>query len=488
MIQMRINQLIQYGLDNQLLNLDDSFYATNKLLDIFKIKDFSSKSVESIDYNVLMNDLIAYALEKSIIEKDTLFERDAFEARLIDCLLPRPSELNRMFRLKYKKSPQQATFFYHEFSKNSRFIKLDRIDQNIKYNYPGKYGDLDITLNLSRPEKASIDFTNLSIEEDQYPLCPLCMENIGMYQNALMEPRMNHRPISITVNNEKDQWAMFYSPYAYFNEHLVVFRKEHIKMYMNDQAFEEMVDFVNKFPHYFIGLNSGLPIVGGSILSHHHFQAGRYDFPIEKARVVKKYKVNRVSIEVLDWPVATIRLIGNNENRLLDTVHYIYENWKKYHNESLKIFSETSQVHQSITPFVKLDGLKFNFYMVFRNNFTNDDLPHGLFHPSPEKFHIKKENIGLFEVMGMAILPGRLVEEIELIKDVLLKNKSLNDYRQLDKHADWIKEMMSKSLPDNLDEYIKMEIGRIFEQMLEDVNVFKYGDQKDFISFVEKAI
>ena len=488
MMNERLNQLLQYGIKHQLIQSDDVYYAVNRLLKILNSDIFKREIVEDLDYDLIMKDLIDYAFNNNIITINSTSERDAFEAQIIDCLLPRPSELNRLFRNKYKKSPQQATKFFHDLSIHSNYIKLKRIEKNLNYKYPSKYADLDITINLAKPEKDPLEIKKANTNNDQYPKCPICMENVGMYQTPSLDPRMNHRAVSITVNNEKDAWAMHYSPYAYFNEHLIVLRKEHTKMYVNDKTFEELVDFVNKFPHYLIGSNAGLPIVGGSILSHHHFQGGRYDFPIEKARVLKKYKTNRVTIEVLDWPMSTIRLVGNNENRLLDVAHYIFENWKKYNNEALQIYAHTNEDHNTVTPIVKLDGLKFNFYMVFRNNYSSKDLPFGLFHPRPDLFHIKKENIGLIEVMGLAILPGRLKEELEMIKEVISLKKDIFDYPELSKHSLWIESLKSKELPSDIDEYLKMEIGKKFEQILEDCNVFKFGEQKDFISFIEKAI
>lgn len=488
MINQRINQLINYGIKNNLLESDDKFYSANRMLKIFNLRHFTWEETKDISFEELIHDMTDYALEKKILESDTINERDAFEAMLIDCLLPRPSDLNRIFRSHYKKSPQQATKFFHDFSLKTNYIKTSRIEKNLVYQYPGKYGDLDITINLSKPEKDPMDIKKASMDKTKYPTCPLCMENVGVYQSTALAPRSNHRVVSLSLNNEKETWGMQYSPYAYFNEHVIVLRKKHSDMYVNDKSFDELIDFVNKFPHYLIGSNAGLPIVGGSILSHHHFQGGRHVFPMEKARVVKKYKKNRVRIEILDWPMPVIRFVSNNENRLLDVVKNIFQYWQSYSDEKLNIKAHTDQDHNTVTPIVRVDGANFNFYMILRNNQTTKDLPYGLYHPDPKRFHIKKENIGLIEVMGLAILPGRLLEELEMIKEVLLNGKLVSDFPELKKHEEWVKDLKSKPLPEDLDQFLKMEIGHIFEQVLEDANVFKFGSRDDLLSFVEKAI
>ena len=346
---------------------------------------------------------------------------------------------------------------------------------------------MDITINLSKPEKDPLDIKNQLNNHDKYPLCPLCMENVGLYQTDSLAPRSNHRVVSLTLNHEVDKWGMQFSPYAYFNEHLIVLRKDHSPMYVNKKTFAELIDFINKFPHYLIGSNAGLPVVGGSILNHHHFQGGNYDFPIEKAQVLASFKKRRLKIEVLDWPMAAIRVIGNNENNLLDMVEQIYDFWLNYSNEELNIFAKTSEIHNTVTPIVKLDGASYNFYLIFRNNYSDEFNPYGMYHVNPKRFHIKKENIGLIEAMGMAILPGRLLKELDMIKEVLIQGKDIADYPELTKHQDWIDSLKTKEI-DDLDSFLKEELGRIFEEILEDCNTFKNGTKEDFIDFVNKAI
>lgn len=490
MINKKINELIAYAKKHLHLGLDDDYYAANRIMYLLKLNHFTKEEVlEDIDFFEVIEYILDYAVENKILESNTVTARDAFEAKIVDCLLPRPSELTRMFRQSYKKGPLTATTFFHDLSLASNYIKTKRIEKNIKYVYEGKYAPLEITINLSKPEKDPKDIMAQSLIKDKYPTCPLCMENEGVYQATSLAPRSNHRVISLTLNHEVDAWGMQYSPYAYFNEHTIVLRKEHSPMYVNELAFAELVDFVNKFPHYLIGSNAGLPIVGGSILGHHHFQGGRYDFPIEKAKVLQRYKKRKVEIEVLDWPMSVIRVSSNNENALLDQVNEIFHAWYQYENKDLGIFKHTDQDHNTVTPILKLNGAKYQFYIVLRNNYATEDRPYGWYHPREELFHIKKENIGLIEVMGLAILPGRLVQELDLIEDCLINNKNPRDYDELEKHLSWIEELKKKDInPKELKETLRQEVGHIFEQVLEDCNVFKNGTSEDLFRFVEKII
>ncbi len=490
MINKKINELIAYAQKNLYLGLDDEYYAVNRILYLLKLNKFEKEAViEEVDFFEVLDFILNFANENNILESNSVITRDAFEAKIVDCLLPRPSELTRMFKQKYKTGPLTATTFFHNLSIASNYIKTKRIEKNIKYTYEGKYAPLEITINLSKPEKDPKDIKKQSLIKDKYPTCPLCMENEGVYQATNLAARSNHRIISLTLNHEKDAWGIQYSPYAYFNEHMIVLRKDHSPMYVNEKSFAELVDFINKFPHYLIGSNAGLPIVGGSILGHHHFQGGRYEFPIEKATVLQKYKRRKVEIEVLDWPMAVIRVSSNNENALLDTVNDIYKAWYKYENKELNIFSKTEEDHNTVTPIIKLDGAKYRFYVVLRNNYSTEEEPYGLYHPRKELFHIKKENIGLIEVMGLAILPGRLVNELDLIEDCLINNKDITKYPELEKHIPWVNSLKEKSVKnEELNEVLKQEVGHIFEQVLEDCNVFKYGTKEDLYRFIEKVI
>ncbi|MCK4551391.1 MAG: UDP-glucose--hexose-1-phosphate uridylyltransferase [Tenericutes bacterium] len=490
MINQKINELIVYAKKNLYLGLDDEYYAANRLLYLLKLNKFNKEVVsEELDFFEIINSILDYAYENKIIESNTVISRDAFEAKIVDCVLPRPSELTRIFKTKYKTGPLTATTFFHDFSKATNYIKTKRNEKNIQYTYDGKYVPLEITINLSKPEKDPKDIKKQALNKDKYPTCPLCMENVGVYQSTSLAPRSNHRVVSITLNHEKEEWGIQYSPYAYFNEHMIILKKEHSPMYVNERTFAELVDFINKFPQYLVGSNAGLPIVGGSILGHHHFQGGRYDFPIEKARVLRKYKRRKVEVEILDWPMAAIKVSSNNENALLDMVSDIYKAWYKYENQNIKIYSHTDEDHNTVTPILKLDGAKYNFYIILRNNYSTEEQPYGLYHPREELFHIKKENIGLIEVMGLAILPGRLVEELNLIEDCLLNNKDPKEYKELEKHLTWIESLKEMKInKDEIQAVMKQDIGHIFEQVLEDCNVFKYGTKEDLLRFIEKVV
>jgi len=487
-----INQLAKYALDNGLLDRDDYEYAINGMLYLLKLDNFIKEDIEGdIDYFSAMEALLDGAVAKGLIA-NTISSRDNFEAKIVDCLIPRPAEINRKFREKYHIGPRTATDWFYKFSCDTNYIKTKRIAKNVSYEYEGKYGKLQITINLSKPEKDPKDIVAKAQNDDEekYPKCALCIENVGFYGTETMAPRSNHRIISMTLHNEKNMWAFQYSPYAYFNEHCIVLRKDHFPMKVDKDTFAELIDFINKFPHYLIGSNAGLPIVGGSILSHYHFQGGRYDFPIEKARILRTFKIGRMKAEVLDWPLSVIRLVGNNENRLEDMANQIFEAWKQYSNEELGILAETEAGHHNtVTPIIKLDGANYNLYMVLRNNRRTDERPYGIFHPRKEYFHIKKENIGLIEVMGLAILPGRLLDELKLAKECIRENKGFSVYPELEKHRDWlesIREEAAKS--DDLDGFMEKEVGKIFEGVIEDCGVFKAKDKEAFFRFVEKAV
>jgi UDPglucose--hexose-1-phosphate uridylyltransferase len=490
-INTLLNHLLVYAESNDLLNSDDRDYAVNQLLFLFKLDSFNQESLEKpLEFFALLDALMQYAVGHQLIIDDNEAYRDNFEAKMMDSFLPRPSELNRQFRLLYKKGPKIATDFFFRLSKNTNYIKTARIAKNINYKYAGHYGELDITINLSKPEKDPKTIALLNQQESEnYPKCALCMENVGFYGTLDKAARSNHRVITLTLNHEKDAWGLQYSPYAYYNEHIIVLKKVHEPMRVDSGTFKELIDFINQFPHYLIGSNAGLPIVGGSILSHYHFQGGRYDFPIEKAKVLSRFKKHHVEIEILDWPLSVIRVVGNNEFQIMDMVNQIFESWKKYSNPDLGIFCETTEKHNTITPIVKLKDNKYQFYIVFRNNITTPQRTFGVFHPRDEYFHIKKENIGLIEVMGLAVLPGRLKTELDLIKRCLLENIDISAYPELDKHRKWYIELKNETFSEaTIDSMLEKAVGAIFELVLEDCGVFKRADFKAFEQFVVKAI
>ncbi len=487
-----INQLIQYGLQEKILNSLDIEYAVNQLLYLLKQDSFEKEEItDQIDFFEIMPVLLEESFKRGLIPSDSTSDFDHYEAKLMDALMPRPAEINQRFRALYKQAPVYATNDFYALSQKTNYIKTERIKKNVHFKYNGKYAPLDISINLSKPEKDPRSITKLSkMESNHYPKCALCMENVGFYGNDDHASRSNHRVVTLTLNRELDEWGFQYSPYSYFNEHAIILKKEHIPMHVNVGTFYELVDFVNQFPHYTIGSNAGLPIVGGSILNHYHFQGGKADFPIEKAKVLRDYKVKKVKVEILDWPMSVIRVSGGSEFKVLDVVTDIFNAWKSYSNPDLHIFAKTGEEeHNTITPILTIKEGKYQFYIVLRNNFTTEERPYGLFHPREDYFHIKKENIGLIEVMGLAILPGRLMTELEEIKQVLLENASIDHYPDLEKHSEWIQQLKKESFSsEEMDSFMQNQVGKVFEMVLEDCSVFKEEDRHEFYRFIERII
>lgn len=490
MIQQDLHQLLDYALKQNLLEMVDAEYAVNRLLQLFRLDEYEGAVYEDeTEFHVLLERLLDYAVEQGIIESHNLM-RDHFEAQMMDCFLPRPSELNRLFREQYKKGPLTATTFFYRLSQATNYIKTERIKNNIAFEYPGNYVPLQITINLSKPEKDPKLIAQLAkTTSNHYPKCALCMENVGFYGTVEKAPRSNHRVIDLTLNHEKNAWGFQYSPYAYFNEHCIILKKDHIPMQVDDTTLDELVDFVNQFPHYLIGSNAGLPIVGGSILDHYHFQGGRHRFPIFDAPVKRQWKKRGVEIAVLHWPMSVIRVSSNSENKLLDLAKDIFHAWKQYDHPAIGIHARTSEPHNTITPILYLDGSIYHMLLVLRNNYASEARPYGHFHPREAYFNIKKENIGLIEVMGLAILPGRLKRELELIQAVLLQQASINDYPELNKHQTWISSFQDVPAEnERIQSYLKQRVGEVFERVLEDCAVFPKEHQEAFYRFVEQAI
>ncbi|MDA3931448.1 MAG: hypothetical protein PF513_01780 [Tenericutes bacterium] len=459
MINQTINQVVQYGLSKNLLTLDDQVYVMNRLLALFKVDnmDFKDREQQSLEKNI--DFLLKYAIKNNFIKNDSFSERIKFEARIMDCLMPRPSELNKMFRSKYKKSPQQATKFFHDFSYNSHYIKTKPIEDNLNFLYASQYGDLEMIVNTLKPD--------------------------AMHGKKRFE-YLNHREVSISVNNEKNAWTMQFMPYPVLEEHCLISRKDHLESYNNDRTFEELIDFINKFPQYFIMSDMANALSNNGILPYHYFQAGKHVFPIESAEVIGKYKNGRVRIEVLNWPVSAIRLIGNNENKLLDLMHDLYLNWTCYSNEALRIKPQTEEtIHNIIDVFVKLDGSKFNVYMVFKNNRKSEDYLQGIFQPNKE---ILFSDFGILEDLGVFGISKSLYSDLDLIKKILLEESDISDYPNLKYLKTWINMTKDKERPADLDLFLKNQLSELFKSSLEATNVFKFGQKEDFIAFVGKAV
>ena len=493
MIQKEIKKLICYGLEKGLFTHRDELYVTNMLIDALGLSEFDcEETFKDVDLESTLAAILDYAVEKGIIEDD-ITSRDLFDTRLMGLMMPRPSEVEFEFFTRYNVSPEAATDYYHKLSRDSDYIRTYRIAKDIKWLSPTEYGDLDITINLSKPEKSLKEIMAAkNAPQSGYPKCLLCKECEGYAGRVNFPARQNHRIIPLRLTDEN--WFMQYSPYVYYPEHCIVFNAEHTPMLVDRKAFCKLFDFVKMFPHYFIGSNAGLPIVGGSILSHEHFQGGRYTFamekaPIEKPIVFKGYE--DVTAGIVKWPMSVIRLTADSAERVIDLADKIFTTWQGYTDESVFVFAETDgEPHNAATPIARMRGDKYELDLVLRNNITTEEYPLGYFHPHNELHHIKKENIGLIEVMGLAVLPARLKDEMAELQEAMLNDKDIRAIESIEKHADWADEIKAKYSDintDNIDKIIKDEIGIVFSKVLEDAGVFKRDEkgQAAFVKFIE---
>ena len=479
-INREINRLINFSLQQHLMEPTDVYYAANRLIDLLKVGEFAPETVDeklSTAAPILEN-MLDYAVREKLIE-DTVNERDLFDTRLMDACMPRPSEVVRRFEADYAKSPKLATDNYYRLSIASNYIRQSRIDKNIIWQTKTEYGDLDLTINLSKPEKDPRDIAKAkTIKSSSYPKCLLCRENEGFAGHAGHPARETHRLIPLTLGGKP--WYLQYSPYTYYNEHCIVLNEEHIPMQISRTTFENICDFITKFPHYFVGSNADLPIVGGSILSHDHYQGGNYTFAMAKAATEKVYDFaafSDVKIGRLKWPMSALRLVSEDRGRLIELAAKILAAWRGYSDESADIFAETDAPHNTITPIGRRRGAAYEFDLVLRNNRTTDEHPLGLFHPHAEVHHIKKENIGLIEVMGLAVLPARLKDEMAELKQAWLAGaKDISEREAIAKHAAWY-EFLQKKYPDvtaeNVTQILQEEIGHVFGEVLSHAGVFK---------------
>lgn len=488
-----INELIQYGLDCHLIQEDDIDYVVNLLLDLFHIHDFHKEIISGrvSDCTPILEKMLQYAIEHEMIE-DSIVERDLFDTRIMNCLMPRPSEVIKTFNERYQISPQAATDYFYQLSIHSHYIRKDRTDLNIQFQKYYKYGNIDITINLSKPEKDPKDIAKAkTIKTSGYPKCLLCKENVGFSGDFQRPARQNHRLIPLKLDGA--DYALQYSPYVYYNEHCIVLNKEHVPMVINEDTFKRLLSFVEQFPHYMLGSNADLPIVGGSILTHDHFQGGCYKFPIESADILKTLyfpTFPHLKIEILKWPLSTIRVTSTYQDEIVAFASRTLKLWRDYSNPVLDILSHTGNVpHNTITPIARMKNQQYQMDLVLRNNRTSDQYPDGIFHPHAALHHIKKENIGLIEVMGLAVLPARLKNELELLKDCLLNKKEFGQYSELKKHELWYNELKEsyQLKEETIDEVLKTALTKKYVEVLEDAGVFKMNDSgiEAFISFVE---
>jgi UDPglucose--hexose-1-phosphate uridylyltransferase len=489
MVYEAIKKLVTYGLETGLISKEEKIYSTNLVLDVLKLDDYEEpeENYEKVELQAVLKELLDYAVEKGLIE-DSVVYRDLFDTRLMNCLMPRPSQVIKTFNEKYAVSPKDATDYYYKLSQDSDYIRRYRVCRDMKWVTKTEYGDIDITINLSKPEKdpKAIAAAKLA-KQSGYPKCQLCRENEGYAGRTNHPARENHRIIPITING--GQWGFQYSPYVYYNEHCIVFNGQHVPMKVERATFVKLFDFIKLFPHYFIGSNADLPIVGGSILSHDHFQGGNYEFAMAKAPVEREFTVKGyedVQAGIVKWPLSVIRLRCADEKRIIDFADHILKAWRGYTDEEAYIFAETDgEPHNTITPIARKRGDMYELDLALRNNITTPECPLGLYHPHNELHHIKKENIGLIEVMGLAVLPSRLKEEMEILSDYIVNGKDIRSNEKIEKHADWVDAFRPKYPvinAENVDAVLKEEIGIVFKKVLEDAGVFK-ADAKGQAAF-----
>ena len=478
MINEHIQGLIQKAIEAKLIFYSDRIYIFNQLLSFLGIESCSEITEQITEDSIpdLLEKITVFAVENNIIE-DNFDEKEILTANIMNHFVARPSTINKIFQQKYKNSPKEATDYFYELSKNSNYIQMKRIKKNIHFKAETVYGKMDITINMSKPEK---DPEQIKREREfktnsNYPKCVLCMENEGYVGRVGYPARANHRIIGIQLGDEN--WYLQYSPYVYYNEHSILLAEEHRPMKISKGTFQRLLTFIEKFPHYFIGSNADLPIVGGSILSHNHYQAGRYDFPMTNAStafsfILKNY--SSVISSTLDWPLATIRLQSNEKDSLVQAADHILTKWKSYSDKKAEIIPFTGDTpHNTVTPIARMRGRKFELDLVLRNNRTTEEHPFGIFHPHSDVHHIKKENIGLIEVMGLAALPARLKNELDEIKRFLLvKQGNVAPY-----HQEWAEQLNDKygelSDLEQIESALEKEVGDKFAKVLGDAGVFK---------------
>ena len=497
MIYNAIDRLIAFGLKKGLLEENDISYTRNKLLYTFGLSDYQGNGEVTEckeELSEILKDILKYAMEEGFVS-DSVTEQDLFDTKIMDCLLGRPSEVVTKFTALYKKSPKEATDWYYDFSKATNYIREDRIVKDVKWQADSPYGKLDITINLSKPEKDPKAIAAAKkLVQTGYPKCLLCRENEGFAGDMNKPARENHRIIPLTLGGEN--YFLQYSPYVYYNEHCIILNEGHVPMKIDKAVFLKLLEFTEKFPHYMAGSNADLPIVGGSILTHDHFQGGNYEFPMARAGlrtevVFKGYEDIRAG--VVNWPMSVIRLTGADYRKIAELADKILVLWRGYSDEETGVYAESDgEPHNTITPIARRRGEDFEIDLVLRNNRTTEEFPLGIFHPHDKLHHIKKENIGLIEVMGLAVLPGRLKGEMDSLRTALLKGEDIRKDEVLAKHADWVDEFMARHKDFNevnAEEIIRQEVGLVFSEVLTDAGVYKDDEngRKGILRFIERV-
>lgn len=494
MLYENIRHLVDYGIRTGLTPECERIYTTNLLLDLFHEDNYEEPEAVaygSPDLETILANLLNIAVERGIIEDNVVY-RDLFDTKLMNCLLPRPAQVQAAFWEKYAISPEKATDYYYKFSQDSDYIRRYRVAKDLKWKVDSPYGEIDITINLSKPEKDPKAIAAArNAAASSYPKCQLCMENEGYAGRVNHPARENHRIIPITIN--QSNWGFQYSPYVYYNEHCIVFNGEHVPMKIDRAAFTKLFDFIKLFPHYFLGSNADLPIVGGSILSHDHFQGGHYTFAMAKAKIELPVTIpgyEDVEAGIVKWPLSVLRIRSKDTSRLIDLAEHVLNCWRSYTDEDAFIYAETNgEPHNTITPIARKNGDTYELDLTLRNNITTDEHPLGVYHPHAQYHHIKKENIGLIEVMGLAVLPSRLKEELELLADYIVNGKDIRSNKKIEKHADWVEEFLptyDNITEENVMEILQKEVGIVFTHVLEDAGVYKCTEQgrDDFLKFI----
>ena len=485
-MELLISQLIEYAVRKKWMEDSDRIWASNRILEALRMDGFDGLvdiEGELPQIQQILDGICDYAYEHGVIEGNSATYHDLFDTELMGLLMPRPSEIMEAFYKKYENSPKEATDWYYEFSGDTNYIRRDRIAKDRKWTVDTEYGTLDITINLSKPEKDPKAIAAAGkAKASGYPKCLLCAENEG-YAGRLDHPaRQNHRIIPIELGGQ--DFFLQYSPYVYYNEHCIVFNRRHIPMHIDRQAFTNLLGFVTVFPHYFVGSNADLPIVGGSVLSHDHYQGGNYEFAMARAEVETSFTVpgyEDIEAGIVKWPMSVIRLKGTDRERMIDLAELILNKWRVYDDPDAFIFHETDgEKHSTITPIARRRGDAYELDLVLRNNITTEENPLGVFHPHAEKHHIKKENIGLIEVMGLAVLPARLKGELAAVEKGILEGKDLTEDPATASHAEWA-EAVKAEHPEmnagNAGDILQNEVGKVFAGVLEDAGVFKRTEE-----------
>ncbi len=492
-VSSAIKSLVKYGIREGLLDSLDEIWAINRVLEVLELDAIESDAevCAGATLEELLKVLLDYACENGICE-DSVVYRDLLDTKIMGAICPRPSEVIKKFTELYKEAPEKATEFYYHISRKSDYIREYRIKNDVKWITPTEYGDIDITINLSKPEKdPKAIAAALKMKQSSYPLCMLCPENEGYAGRVNHPARQNHRVIPLELENEG--WCLQYSPYVYYNEHCIVFSADHTPMKISEKGFRRLFSFVKKFPHYFVGSNADLPIVGGSVLTHDHFQGGNYEFAMAKAPIETEVSFKGyedIKAGIVKWPMSVLRLIGDDTDKICELSGKLLAKWRGYTDEEAFVFAETDGTpHNTITPIARFRNGKFEIDLVLRNNITTEEYPDGVYHPHPQHHHIKKENIGLIEVMGLAVLPSRLKEEMAILRDAIVNGKDILADEVIAKHYEWVEEIKKNNTitAENCEKILQDEIGKVFADILGQCGVFSRNEEgkAQFLKFVD---